>query len=252
MGGGGNVGLPAAGPASMGMFGGMGPPPMGDAPGTGAGAPVRGGAPIARPAGGPGRGVNTALIDYLNANRGDAELLVATQSSMHAAPIIIATGEPVMALSGLSGGDAILTADQLAQYVQSGRVRFFLLPSSGFAGGAAPRAVTDAPPPEGMPGPLLGQGGAGPADPFPPAGNPQAPRPGSAQGMRPPAGSPVVAGVPAGRQTAIRQWVTAHCSPVPADVWQGTAAQSPTSPTSAGGLSFGWGQQLYDCATAAP
>ncbi len=53
--------------------------------------------------------------------------LVATSDAQTAAPIILATGEPVMALGGFSGGDHILTADQLAERVDAGEVRFFLV-----------------------------------------------------------------------------------------------------------------------------
>lgn len=69
------------------------------------------------------------LVDYLLANRGDAAFLVATLNANTAAPIILATGEPVMALGGFSGGDPILTVDELAQETVDGTVRFFLLPA---------------------------------------------------------------------------------------------------------------------------
>ncbi|MBE9472282.1 MAG: hypothetical protein IMY75_09280, partial [Chloroflexi bacterium] len=43
----------------------------------------------------------------------------------------LATGEPVMALGGFTGGDPILTVDELAEYVADGVVRHFLLPPGG-------------------------------------------------------------------------------------------------------------------------
>jgi hypothetical protein len=52
-----------------------------------------------------------------------------------AAPIILAAGEPVMALGGFSSGDHILTTDELAEQVTGGVVRFFLIPPQ--AGGQA-------------------------------------------------------------------------------------------------------------------
>jgi 4-amino-4-deoxy-L-arabinose transferase-like glycosyltransferase len=204
---GGNLGLPAAGPASGGPFGGMGPPPFGVAPDRGINGGAQPGPQNARLIGGPGRGVNTALVDYLKAHRGDAEFLAATQSTMDAAPIIIATGEPVMALGGFSGGDPILTVEQLAEQVRNGRVRFFLLP------------------------------------PAPPGG---------VEGMQPPAGGAPFFGGPGGRQAATLQWVTEHCAPVPADAWQGTAAQASAPPAGAGGFPFAQGQRLYDCASPTP
>ena len=66
------------------------------------------------------------LVEYLLANRGDARFLVATESAGSASPLILATGQPVMALGGF-GRDRILTADQLADRVAGGVVRFFLL-----------------------------------------------------------------------------------------------------------------------------
>jgi len=79
------------------------------------------------------RGANTApqsspLVEYLLAHRSGEEFLLATLNANSAAPIILATGEPVMAMGGFSGGDQILTADQLAQKVEDGDVRFFLIP----------------------------------------------------------------------------------------------------------------------------
>ncbi|MEK7277224.1 MAG: hypothetical protein AAB427_07730, partial [Chloroflexota bacterium] len=69
------------------------------------------------------------LVDYLAAGRTDETYLLATLNAMTAAPVVLATGEPVMALGGFSGRDNILTADQLAQKISAGDVRFFLLPA---------------------------------------------------------------------------------------------------------------------------
>jgi len=67
------------------------------------------------------------LVDYLLSERQGEEFLVATVNARTAAPIIMATGEPVMALGGFTGSDPILTVDELAEMVESGTVRFFLL-----------------------------------------------------------------------------------------------------------------------------
>ncbi len=69
------------------------------------------------------------LVDYLTARRADETYLLATLNANTAAPVILATAEPVMALGGFSGGDRILTADQLSQKISAGDVRFFLLPA---------------------------------------------------------------------------------------------------------------------------
>jgi 4-amino-4-deoxy-L-arabinose transferase-like glycosyltransferase len=106
----------------------MGPPPAGG-PAFG-GSSAAGGPPFSGPPP-PGMDAATAdprLLSYLDTNRGDARFLVAVPSAMQAAPIILATGEPVMALGGFAGGDRILTVDSLANRVAAGDVRFFLLP----------------------------------------------------------------------------------------------------------------------------
>ncbi len=68
-----------------------------------------------------------ALIDFLQANRGKERYLLATSSTTLAAPIIIETGQPVMARGGFHGLDPILTPDTLARMVEAGEVRFVML-----------------------------------------------------------------------------------------------------------------------------
>lgn len=111
--------LPAAGSTSSGMGGGN--------PGGG----------FAGPNANNNYGVNvdTALISYLEANRGNAKYLVAVASSQEADSLILATNQPVMALGGFTGSDPILTTSQLAALVKQGTVRFFLLGGAGGAGG---------------------------------------------------------------------------------------------------------------------
>ena len=67
------------------------------------------------------------LVDYLQANREGATYLAATLNAQAAAPLILATGEPVMALGGFTGGDPILNREKLADLVAGGAVRFFLV-----------------------------------------------------------------------------------------------------------------------------
>jgi hypothetical protein len=69
-------------------------------------------------------------MDYLQANRGDAQYLVATINSMSASPIILTTDEPapVITLGGFMGRDPVLTTEELANLVNRGAVRFFLMP----------------------------------------------------------------------------------------------------------------------------
>jgi 4-amino-4-deoxy-L-arabinose transferase-like glycosyltransferase len=71
-----------------------------------------------------------ALLDYLQTNRGDAKYLVATINSMSASPVILNTDEPdpVITLGGFMGRDPVLSTDELADLVNEGAVRLFLVP----------------------------------------------------------------------------------------------------------------------------
>jgi 4-amino-4-deoxy-L-arabinose transferase-like glycosyltransferase len=78
--------------------------------------------------------IDTALISYLEAHKGNAKYLVAVASSNEADSIILETNQPVMALGGFSGSDPILTTSQLAALDKSGTVRYFLLNRTGGGG----------------------------------------------------------------------------------------------------------------------
>jgi len=67
------------------------------------------------------------LIRFLMAHRGTARFLVATLNAGQGAPIILATGAPVMNMGGFGGNDPIITTDQLAQFVRDGSVRYFFI-----------------------------------------------------------------------------------------------------------------------------
>ncbi|MEA3341179.1 MAG: hypothetical protein U9R15_14545, partial [Chloroflexota bacterium] len=74
----------------------------------------------------------------------------------------LATGEPVMALGGFSGGDQILTQEELVGLVSDGAVRFFLVSGQGNRQNRLFHWVTEqcAPvPPEEWGGPPAGRGG---------------------------------------------------------------------------------------------
>jgi 4-amino-4-deoxy-L-arabinose transferase-like glycosyltransferase len=145
-------GLPSAGPrVARGGFGGLfggqfggpggpgGPPPDGGFNGGGrpdGGPSFDGGRGGAGGFGGFGRGAAPPdEIAYLQANRGSATFLVATTNANAAAPIILKTGQPVMALGGFLGSDPILTVETLTAKIQVGEVRFFLLEGRGGPGG---------------------------------------------------------------------------------------------------------------------
>jgi len=79
------------------------------------------------------------LAAYLTENQGGEKYILATLNARTAAPVILETGEPVMAMGGFSGGDPILTVDDLETAVEAGEVRFFLVPRSGDAPRSAPQ-----------------------------------------------------------------------------------------------------------------
>ncbi len=103
---------------------------------------------LRRPRQGPVRPPDVGpLVAYLTASRRDERWLVATASAQTASPVILATGQPVMALGGFSGNDRILSIEALAARVATGEVRFFLLPAPQVLGQSAAAAI--GPPPNG-------------------------------------------------------------------------------------------------------
>ena len=90
------------------------------------------GSPRPRPA--PNRGVRERLAaDRLPpANRQGERYLLATSTTTLAAPIIIQTGEPVMARGGFHGLDPILTPERLPELVAARQVRFAMLGDLSF------------------------------------------------------------------------------------------------------------------------
>jgi 4-amino-4-deoxy-L-arabinose transferase-like glycosyltransferase len=72
---------------------------------------------------------NPALMAYLQTHRGDAKYLVATANARSASPIILNTDEPdpVITFGGFAGRDPVLGTDQLANLIDKGAVRFFLM-----------------------------------------------------------------------------------------------------------------------------
>ncbi|MFZ9628424.1 MAG: ArnT family glycosyltransferase [Ilumatobacteraceae bacterium] len=92
-----------------------------------------GGMPDGR-ANGPGATTDARTIEYLEAQRHGETWLVATTSAMQASPIIIETGEAVIALGGFSGNDLILDEDGFDALVAGGDLRFVLLEQGGMGG----------------------------------------------------------------------------------------------------------------------
>ncbi len=76
------------------------------------------------------------LAEFLLANRGEAKYLVATQGALAAAPFILATGEPVMAMGGFDGSNPAPTMAEFQHMVDTRQVRYVILGGLGaFTGG---------------------------------------------------------------------------------------------------------------------
>jgi 4-amino-4-deoxy-L-arabinose transferase-like glycosyltransferase len=110
----------------------------------GAGAPSGAPPPGARAGGVAGMGgtVSTTLLNYLLADQGSAKYLVAASGSRTTAPIIIATGKPVVTIGGFGGHDPAPTVSQLASIVAGGQLKYVLVGGFGGPGDGADPAVT--------------------------------------------------------------------------------------------------------------
>jgi len=156
---------------------------------------------------GPDRAQNLSrLIDYLFSNRSGEKFILATLSAQTAAPVILVTGEPVMALGGFSGGDQILTTQELEAKVLNREVSFFLLPEP-------PRQPEPPTPWRGRPPPPGSESSNGKPPMPPPWGAPvsQLPQP----------GYPFTGQPPPGKQSELVNWVQETCRPVPEELWGG-------------------------------
>jgi 4-amino-4-deoxy-L-arabinose transferase-like glycosyltransferase len=204
----GGAALPVAGPVGQGGFGGgFGRRPATASPTT---PPAQDGAATQETGNTPYQ-VNARLVAYLDAHQGSARYLLATTNANSAAPFILATDKPVMAMGGFLGSDPILTPDALARLVAQGQVRYFLL-SGREPVRIGPAMLEDLPPQIAE---MIEEGGFG----FPGG-----------------SGGP-------GGGASLTSWVTTHCATVPPGVWGGGAA-------SGGDGGFGGAQQLYDCSAA--
>ncbi len=84
--------------------------------------------PDLRPRGRFGHNADIAkLADFLVANRNEEKYLLATTTTQIAAPIIIHTGQPVMAMGGFHGLDPAMTPEEIARLAENRQVRFVLL-----------------------------------------------------------------------------------------------------------------------------
>jgi 4-amino-4-deoxy-L-arabinose transferase-like glycosyltransferase len=78
------------------------------------------------------RGLDTlddieTLVAFLAANRDGERFVLATVTALQAAPIIVRTGEPVMAIGGYNGADPIVTQEALERMVADRQIRFVMI-----------------------------------------------------------------------------------------------------------------------------
>jgi 4-amino-4-deoxy-L-arabinose transferase-like glycosyltransferase len=76
------------------------------------------------PGGGPGAGVDQALLTYLEANTQGMKYLMAVPSSNQGAGYVIQTGRGVLYLGGFGGQDRVETAESMAALVANHELRY--------------------------------------------------------------------------------------------------------------------------------
>jgi len=72
------------------------------------------------------RSVNAELLAYLEANTQGMKYLIAVPSSQQGAQYVIETGRGVLYMGGFSGGDEVVTVDDLKELVANGDLRYIL------------------------------------------------------------------------------------------------------------------------------
>ncbi|MBV8653812.1 MAG: hypothetical protein JO255_20295, partial [Alphaproteobacteria bacterium] len=70
-----------------------------------------------------------ALLTFLRDNRHGEKYLVAAPDARRASPLILASGDAVLALGGYTGAEALLTPEALARLVQQRELRFVMIQS---------------------------------------------------------------------------------------------------------------------------
>jgi 4-amino-4-deoxy-L-arabinose transferase-like glycosyltransferase len=75
--------------------------------------------------------INQDLLDYLQANTQDMKYLMAVPSAMQGADYVLATGRPVLYVGGFNGQDQVVTADDLAQMIDAGKLRYLYWNTDG-------------------------------------------------------------------------------------------------------------------------
>ncbi|MGQ9841357.1 MAG: ArnT family glycosyltransferase [Anaerolineae bacterium] len=67
-----------------------------------------------------------ALVTFLQAHTQDVKYLVAAPNAHIGAPLVLATGRPVLYMGGFGGGDPVIDAAGLAEMVTNGELRYVL------------------------------------------------------------------------------------------------------------------------------
>jgi 4-amino-4-deoxy-L-arabinose transferase-like glycosyltransferase len=73
--------------------------------------------------------IDPRLVSYLEAHQGNQHYMVATSTSLAAAPFVIQSGRDIMPLGGFNGNDEIFSVKDLTQQITGGQVRYFWLSS---------------------------------------------------------------------------------------------------------------------------
>jgi 4-amino-4-deoxy-L-arabinose transferase-like glycosyltransferase len=76
--------------------------------------------------GGPNSNVNSEMLAFLQANTQDVKYLAAVPSSQQGSTWVIQTGRPVLYMGGFGGQDDVVSAEDLAEMVANGELRYVL------------------------------------------------------------------------------------------------------------------------------
>jgi len=79
--------------------------------------------------------INQKLLDYLQVNTKDMTYLMAVPSAMQGADYILATGRPVLYMGGFMGQDDVVSAADLADLVDEGKLRYIYWGMGGMGPG---------------------------------------------------------------------------------------------------------------------
>lgn len=87
--------------------------------------------------------VNQELLDYLTPRTQDTTYLMAVASSMQGSEYVVVTGRPVLYMGGFMGSDPVVSANDLADLVENGELRYISWGGSGGGpgGGGGPGSM---------------------------------------------------------------------------------------------------------------